>query len=191
MYVSLWAYTKCMGALSTQMRVLDTLERDLQVSGWDFLNMSAGDQTQVPWEQWLLLTMEPFVQPPLIFFFNLRLVLYFFIASLSFKWVSRGLHLYLFKVSLVLYKLGSVTCAWRLPPATMCYYFKRPLPVDSQRAERKSIVLRPSASPYTGTSWEGDISCSGSSEALTETSRWSWRMPFTGKVLTSEDAQGI
>lgn len=26
-------------------------------------------------------------------------------------------------------------------------------------------MLRPSASPYTGTSWEGDISCSGSSEA--------------------------
>lgn len=31
----------------------------------------------------------------------------------------------------------------------MCYYFKRPLPIDSQRAERKSIVLRPSASPCT------------------------------------------
>lgn len=57
-----------MGVLSSQMRVLDTLELDLQVSGWDFLNMSAGDQTQVPWEQWVLWTMEPFVQLPLIFF---------------------------------------------------------------------------------------------------------------------------
>lgn len=48
------------------VRVLDTLELDLQVSGCDFLNVSAGDQTQVPWEQWVLLTMEPFVQPPLL-----------------------------------------------------------------------------------------------------------------------------